>query len=274
MSVRPPTIVAVRSPLPNAAGLNRTAVTVTFTGTATDLPVASTTVNGVLVSGATRTLTLLAEGDTLVTYIATDVAGRSSAPQSLTVRIDRVPPVILCPSPVPSFFLNQPGAIVTASVVGGTVATIRQTVSTASVLSTQASFTAADSAGNTTTRICHYSVRYRVAGFFEPITPLALNVAIAGRNIPVKWKLTDFNNAPVTSASSFVSITRWALPWCGLLPKDPIDVYTNLATSSLQYNGGGNWQYNWKTEKSVKGCQLLLVTLADGTVLIAAFQFT
>ena len=39
-----------------------------------------------------------------------------------------------------------------------------------------------------------------ISGFFEPITPLALNVAIAGRNIPVRWKLTDFNNAPLLDA--------------------------------------------------------------------------
>jgi predicted outer membrane repeat protein len=270
----PPTATATIVQTPNGNGFHTSRpVTVRVAATPGSNPISTISFNGSTrpVSNDVATFDVTAEGTTVVTYVVTDTAGRT-ATGSVTVRIDTVPPVITCPA-APSYLLNQPNTAITATVEGGTVTSITQPAPTTTPGNRSVSFSASDSNGNSTTRTCGYAVRYRVQGFFEPINPTALNVANAGRNIPVKWRLTDFNNAPVATSSSFVSIAQTVLTSCGSLPPDLIEQYTAIATSTLQYNGDGNWQYNWKTEKSFRGCRALRVNLADGTSLTATFSF-
>jgi hypothetical protein len=274
VEVLSPSAVATVSPEPNANGVHTSRpVTVQITAVPGSSPIASITVNGApqTLTGNVATFNVMDDGMTTVDYVVTDTTGRFAA-GSLVVRIDTTPPEITCPS-VPSFLLNDPGATLTATVSGGTVASLTKAAATTTPGLRSVSFSTSDSNGNVGTKSCDYNVRYRVQGFYEPITPTALNVATAGRNIPVKWRLTDFNNVPVATASSFLSIAVSPVT-CGALPADVIEAYTDITSSSLQYNGDGNWQYNWKTAKSLKGgCQRLRVNLADGTSLTATFSF-
>jgi hypothetical protein len=100
----PPTTTAISSPSPNSYGWNNTNVTVTLN--ATDNPGGS----GVkqiqfslsraentslqTVAGNTASVTISAEGITVLTYFATDNAGNQETAKMLTVRIDQTPPVI------------------------------------------------------------------------------------------------------------------------------------------------------------------------------------
>lgn len=99
----PPTTVAAPSPLPNANGWNNTDVTVTLS--ATDDPGGSgvreihfsesgAQGGGGVVPGTSTPLTISAEGTTTLTFLAVDNAGNQEAPKTLTVRIDKTPPVI------------------------------------------------------------------------------------------------------------------------------------------------------------------------------------
>jgi len=111
-------------------------------------------------------------------------------------------------------------------------------------------------------------------GFFAPIDNLPIvNKANAGQTIAVKWRITDSNGVGISDPSSFVSITSGSTT-CS--PSDPIDVIeTYSGNSGLQYQGNGNWQFNWKTLKSYAGqCRVMRLNLADGnTSRIAEFRF-
>jgi reprolysin-like metallo-peptidase family M12B len=97
-----PTITATASPAPNAAGWNRSDVTVTLTAqddaagsgvksitySATGgQPIPATTVNG-----STATVVISSEGITTLSYFATDNAGNTSDVGSLTIRLDKTAP--------------------------------------------------------------------------------------------------------------------------------------------------------------------------------------
>jgi probable HAF family extracellular repeat protein len=102
----PPTTTASLAPQPNAAGWERSTVTVTLTATAASggLPVQNLTYNAsgaqpiasTTVQGSTATIPITAEGVTTLSYFATDQAGNQEQPKTLTVRIDTTPPAITC----------------------------------------------------------------------------------------------------------------------------------------------------------------------------------
>src|SRR4029077_8929512 len=80
----PPTIEAVASPPPNAAGWNNTSVTVTFT--------CGDAASGVAVCPKSRAVTNDG-GNQLISGMATDVAG-NTASASITINLDQTPPTI------------------------------------------------------------------------------------------------------------------------------------------------------------------------------------
>jgi probable HAF family extracellular repeat protein len=99
----PPTTVAVVSPAPNVAGVSPGPVTVSLT--ATDAPngigVRSVTYSlagaqampETTVPGAAAQITITAEGSATVSYFATNNDGAIEAKHTVTVTVDRVPPV-------------------------------------------------------------------------------------------------------------------------------------------------------------------------------------
>jgi parallel beta-helix repeat protein/predicted outer membrane repeat protein len=103
LDATPPTTTATPTPSPNGAGWNNANVTVALT--ATDNPGGSgvkeihysltgATTGGGVVAGSTALVTITGDGITTVTYFATDNAGNQETNKSITIRIDRTPPVI------------------------------------------------------------------------------------------------------------------------------------------------------------------------------------
>jgi hypothetical protein len=131
----PPTTTANPSPGPNSNGWNNTSVTVTLN--ATDNPGGS----GVkqiqfALSGAQNiglqtvaenaaSVTITAEGTTVLSYFATDNAGNQETVKTLTVRIDKTPPVIFgLPAPgctiwPPNHKLVQVATVTAADALSG-----------------------------------------------------------------------------------------------------------------------------------------------------------
>lgn len=105
-----PVTTASATGTPNAAGWTRAAsANVTLTATDADSGVASIwykvgSASPVTVNAATTTFTVNAQGATVITYRATDVAGNVEADKTLTVRLDNVAP------PVAMTFPNTNGA--------------------------------------------------------------------------------------------------------------------------------------------------------------------
>lgn len=108
-------------------------------------------------------------------------------------------------------------------------------------------------------------------GFRAPIDNAALNVAKAGKTVPVKWRVLDSEGNPVSDPESFESVTSTG-DACDGGPADAVETYAG--ESGLQYLGDGVWQFNWKTPKSYAGqCRTLVLTLSDDSTLTADFKF-
>ena len=92
----PPLTTVTSNPVPNGAGWNKSAVTITLT--ATDAaPVASLTYrigagSPVTVAGSSTSFGVSTQGQTTITYYATDTYGNVESTKSYTVRIDTTAP--------------------------------------------------------------------------------------------------------------------------------------------------------------------------------------
>lgn len=122
---------------------------------------------------------------------------------------------------------------------------------------------------------------YGLVGFESPVDNDALNVAKAGRAIPLKWRLYDLGGNPVSDlAPAAVKLTSVSVA-CDTSSEgtDAVEEYATGA-SGLQNLGDGAYQINWATSKSFAGsCRRLRLDLGeqnpDGTPFYrsADFQF-
>lgn len=111
------------------------------------------------------------------------------------------------------------------------------------------------------------------AGFFAPVdNPLTVNVAKAGRGIPVKFSL---------GGDEGLAIFRAGFPKFIAAPCDPSDHQDPLeattdSPSGLTYDpGSGQYTYVWKTSSGLAGrCGALQLGLIDGSNHEALFRFT
>ena len=230
------------------------------------------TVAGVTVSasGANQSVT-----NTGTCLDRADNAGNSTTVTDID--IDKIAPMVACNAA--SFLLNQPGAVVTATVSDGLSGplsvTANSSADTSSVGSKTVSITGYDNAGNSTTVSCPYTVGYRFDGLYAPVDrPNTLNVSKAGQAIPLKWRLTDYNNDPVTIlATVVVSVSNVS---CALGTSDDLVEELASGSSGLQNLGDGYYQFNWKTPTSYAGsCKSLNLKLGDEVIRtgLAYFSF-
>ena len=104
-----PTVAAQVSPAPNANGWHRSEVTVTITGAASPIgrgvarivyaAAGAQPMPGAAVEGTTAAVTVSAEGTTILYFAAEDEGGRRSPTDTVTVQVDRTPPVVQCQAP-------------------------------------------------------------------------------------------------------------------------------------------------------------------------------
>jgi hypothetical protein len=145
-------------------------------------------------------------------------------------------------------------------------------VDTSTVGTHTVSCTATDKAGNSRTASASYTVGYVASDFSAPVDPDAMNVANSGQGIPLKWRVTDANGAPITDLAS-VAVSATSLT-CDLdITADQIEEYS-AGLAGLQNLGNGYYQYNWKTPKTyAKSCKTLHLDLGNDVEISAAFRF-
>jgi hypothetical protein len=99
------------------------------------------------------------------------------------------------------------------------------------------------------------------------------NTAKAGRTIPLKFRVTTADGAPVTNLTSVrVTVTSSSCT-LGSTP-DAIEEYAS-GGSGLQNLGNGTYQFNWSTPTGyARSCKTLSLDLGDGVPRQAQFQFT
>jgi hypothetical protein len=115
------------------------------------------------------------------------------------------------------------------------------------------------------TTLCKNAIYTFEGGFGSPINNGVVNIATAGKTIPVKWHLSDANG-DVSDLSSFVGLQSYVVN-CEVFTGDPTEAVEEYyaGMSGLQYLGFGNWQYNWKTPKSYAGtCRNMYIVFKNG----------
>ena len=110
------------------------------------------------------------------------------------------------------------------------------------------------------------------SGFFAPVAnPPTVNVAKAGRAIPVKFSLGG-NRGLAIFAAGYPRVVTIA---CGSgTTTDEIETTVTADGNGLQYDpASGQYTYTWKTQKSWTGCRRLELLFVDGSLRAADFKF-
>jgi hypothetical protein len=126
-----------------------------------------------------------------------------------------------------------------------------------------------------------FLVDYKFAGFYSPVDNYpVVNAAKAGQGVPVKWRLTDANDVPISDPVSFTGGNGGLYSYlvsCSTFQGDVADSIEEYAagSSGLQYTGDGYWQFNWKTPKTYANtCRAMYVQFdSGGASPTALFQF-
>jgi hypothetical protein len=87
-----------------------------------------------------------------------------------------------------------------------------------------------------------------------------LNVANAGRNIPLKWRLLTESGTPITNLAS-ASVSAANINCETGTASDVVEEFASSA-SALINHGDGHYQLNWKTDKNWTGCKVMRLNLA------------
>ena len=145
---------------------------------------------------------------------------------------------------------------------------------TSSVGTKEFTVRATDTGGRISTETRHYAIRYAFSGFRPPIdNPPTLNVANAGRTIPVKWQLRNASGGFIRSLAAVKKVTVTVID-CANRPVDPLPDTPPGPGSGLTYDTAGEqYQFSWVTQRSWAGsCRRLTVELDDGTKPFADFS--
>ncbi len=149
-------------------------------------------------------------------------------------------------------------------------------VNTASVGAKHFTVNGSDVAGNSGSATHNYAVHYAFSGFANPIGPLPMvNVANAGRTVPVKYYLQDANGAFISDLASFVSLLSAPVACDAGAPGVLAEETDAAGGTGIRYDAAANqFIYNWKTDKAWAGtCRALQLTLSDGRQHLAMFRF-
>ncbi len=148
-----------------------------------------------------------------------------------------------------------------------------QPIDTSAVGPKSFTVTAEDGAGNRETVTHRYSVEYAFGGFRWPVkAPPAVNVAVAGLPVPIRFSLDGDQGLDVLAAG---------YPRSQRVPCDssaPVDGSEETKTSGnigLRYSAvGDQYVYLWQTSHGWRGtCRAFVLKLADGTTHRATFRF-
>jgi hypothetical protein len=112
----------------------------------------------------------------------------------------------------------------------------------------------------------------RSPAFLRPVDNGETNLAQAGSAVPVKFSLGGDRGLAIFASDNPASRPMSCVTGQSL---DPVEEVDAPGQSGLSYSAGADeYHYVWKTEKAWAGtCRRLSVTLVDGTVHTATFQF-
>lgn len=228
IATTPPTITASVSPQPNAAGWNNSAVTVTFTCTATTAPIAN----------CPQSQTISTEGESqVVTGTVRDVAG-NTATAKVTLNIALTPPQISASvSPAPNAAGWNDSGVTVSFVCTNTTAPIA-TCPQSQTLSTEGanqavSGTVTDVAGNSATTTVTVSIGTKPPTIVPSVTPVPNAAGWNNSSVTVSFSCAP-GTAPIASCPSPVTVSTEGANQT--ITGTATDVAGNAATASVVLN--------------------------------------
>jgi hypothetical protein len=293
-----PTTKAYRSVEPNDQGWNKEDVTVTLKAQDDD---GGSGVNNVsfsaigahqeeaTVDGDTAVIKITEEGETRITFFATDNSNNVEVAKEIAVKLDKTKPTISIASPKGSYTLKQANVVATYKCTdetnGSRVASCTGDLSDGASIDTSVvgpkSFkvSATDKAGNQFEQVSDYQVVYAWSGVLQPFnggktdndTSDDDSLFKLGSTVPVKFQLTG-DSASVTDATPKLYITKVTAKIQGTEPETTVTAAADTG-STFRYDPESN-QYilNLSTKGTVPGTQdswttgtyQLRVDLGDG----------
>jgi hypothetical protein len=229
-------------------------------------------VNGdseVTLAGNSGSFSLISDGMYTVSYFAVDNNANREAAYSVTVGIDKTPPVITITGITDgaTYTLGAvpaaAGYAVTDNVSGMANHYATLTGGSANGVGTyKYTVNATDRAGNSASVSATYSVVYSYSGSLESISlhgPYRL-----GSTIPVKFRLTDASGTHIPTATASITAQRFLADQPAA---DPIEVTSTSGADMFRYDAVDNqYIYNLSTKSLSGGTWQIQVTLDDGTV--------
>ena len=226
---------------------------------------------------------VMGDGHHVVTYTASD--GSTGV---IVLRIDNAGPQITIANPNPdgsSFFVvgSSPKASYrcTDAASGVVPGSCTGTVPDGGTLPTNGGshelvVNTSDLAGNSSTARVGYQAGYRFDGFLEPVQnrPTINTAWSAGQTVPMKWRLYDAANTPITATSTFVGAGSYEFACSGVPTPPPGPGAPTASQSGLSQTADG-FQYGWSTQKAWGAtCRRFVLRLDDGTFHLADFRFS
>jgi hypothetical protein len=224
-------------------------------------------------------------GNHFVQYHAVDVAGNVEATKLIAFKADSDKPTanIARPKEGDSFKLDQ---VVNASykcadkASGSGLASCVGTVPNGDPIDTSTlgdhtfTVTATDKAGNVTTTVNHYNVRYAWQGFFSPISNSSdseLNLVHAGDLIKLGFGLDGNRGSDIFAAGSPSSVPVSCPAWT----PHSVPAAGAGTTPGLSFGvASGHYSYGWQTSNTWAGtCREFQMQLKDGSIHTATFMF-
>ncbi|WP_079506043.1 PxKF domain-containing protein [Mesobacillus jeotgali] len=212
----------------------------------------------------TQPVTLSTEGENQsATGTATDFAGNSSSISVNGIKIDKTEPEISLPAKG-TFKLNEKVSWSASDSLSG-VENTSGTIDTSKPGTHIVELTATDNAGNIETQEFTYTVEYNFGGVLQPINSNGSSIFKAGSTVPVKFQLTDFSGAYVSSANASISIAKVNESVQGTVTESIVTSTANTG-NEFRYDPAANqYIYNLSTKGLSTGTYLITVKLDDKT---------
>ena len=205
-----------------------------------------------------------------VTLTCTATSQGGTASVSVTIKIDQTPPTLKEISINPNvIYLNGTAKVETRARddLSGVSKVDCPVLDTSRVGKQRLTCTAIDEAGNVSKPIsASYHVIYRFKGFFPPLeNPPAINRAVAGQTIPIKFEVLDANSKPVKNLDQIFihyEVVKCNADWTEV----DLSVTNIIEEPGLKHQGDGRYQFNWKTNKGyANSCKIVTLDLGDGS---------
>lgn len=206
---------------------------------------------------------------------ATSSGGTSH--DSVTLKLDLVPPLAACLAEPPVYSVGDSGASYSVPFDGGTSGpsdgVASAPVDTTSAGNRSVSITVTDGAGNQTVLDCPYTVTAGALWSVTVIGPVQTtepNRVAAGKVVPFRFLVLDGTQSPVDGISS-VTLTRAGSAECGAT-WIAVTEYVKGKTGLVAL-GSGTYEYRLRwSRRSIGSCELVTLTLPDGSQIAATFE--